>query len=197
MTGQVQQSIPETFDKRLLEIISKYPSSLSAIMPALYLAQEHYGFISDEAIQWVAEKLDVAPVKVMEIATFYTMYYKHKVGKYHVQVCRTLSCHVRGAQKLTKIMKERFDLKAHEVSKDGIWSFEEVECLGSCGTAPMCQINDRYFENLDEKKFEELLDAIASSDPNLSLSVSKDTIGSGLKNEYGYSSVVDSGNSTS
>jgi len=122
----------------------------------------------------------MSPVQVMEVASFYTMYYKKPVGRYHVQVCRTLSCMVRGAPELTAALEKNFSCHANEVTSDGMFSFEEVECLGSCGTAPMCQINDRFFENLDADKLLNLIEEIKRELPNLSLSTKSDTVGDGL-----------------
>lgn len=175
-------ALPKDFEARLEKIKSLYPDIKSAVMPALYLAQEHFGWITPEAITWVSNKLDIPPVHVMEVATFYTMYYKKPVGKYHVQVCRTLSCAVRGAKELSAKLKERFHINPGEVTKDGMWSYEEVECLGSCGTAPMCEINDVFFENLTAQKLDEILNKISSEKPELRYSPSKDSLGAGLSN---------------
>jgi len=123
----------------------------------------------------------MAPVHVMEVATFYTMYYKEPVGKYHVQVCRTLSCALRGAGQITEFLEKKLGVSAHEVTKDGRWSFEEVECLGSCGTAPMCQLNDLYCENLTVEKLDALMKRIDKENPNLRLSMKTDILGDGLK----------------
>jgi NADH-quinone oxidoreductase subunit E len=175
-------------EKRVEEIKLLYPQAKSAIMPALYIAQQHFGFINQDAVLWVAQKIGVPPVQVMEVATFYTMYYKKKPGKYHIQVCRTLSCAVVGSRKITEFVKNRLGVKAGEVSDDGLWSFEEVECLGSCGTGPMCQINDRFFENLDTEKMELLMQRIEKDLPSLRYSTVKDDIEGGLS-EIGYSQV--------
>ncbi|MEI6518251.1 MAG: NAD(P)H-dependent oxidoreductase subunit E, partial [bacterium] len=112
---------------------------------------------------------------------FYTMYYKKPVGRYHVQVCRTLPCALRGAKRISQFLREHLGLKPGEVSADGTWSFEEVECLGSCGTAPMCQINDIFFENLNEEKLTKLLDRIEKESPDLRFSTVRDQLGAGLK----------------
>jgi NADH-quinone oxidoreductase E subunit len=181
--------ISEKAEERLRDVVRRYPNSRSAVMPALYLAQEHFGYISEAAVQWVAERLDLAPVQVMEVATFYTMYYKKPVGKYHVQVCRTLSCAIRGSKNICEYLKERLGVEPHEITPDGQWSFEQVECLGSCGTAPMCQINDRFFENLTVEKLEEVLNQIEMLHPPLRLSAAEDTLGDGL-DEYPRSEVL-------
>lgn len=172
--------LPAEFEAKLAEVKKWYPQTRSAIMPALYLAQQHFGHISEDAVRWVAARLEIPPVQVMEVASFYTMYYKKPVGGYHVQVCRTLSCAVRGAPELTECLRKRFGTKAHEVTADGTWSFEEVECLGSCGTAPMVQINDFYFENLDTEKLEAILDRIERERPDLRISSISDEMPEGL-----------------
>ncbi|MCB9029617.1 MAG: NAD(P)H-dependent oxidoreductase subunit E [Deltaproteobacteria bacterium] len=169
-------------DRKIEEIKAKYPNARSAIMPALYMAQEELGHLTGDAIAWVADKVGVSPAHVMEVATFYTMYYKHPVGKYHFQVCRTLSCAIRGAKELTKHLHQKFGILPHEVSGDGMWSYEEVECLGSCGTAPMCEINDVYFENLTPEKLEEIIKELEATQPDIRYSTLKDAIGAGMKN---------------
>ena len=178
--------------------MERYPSRKSAIMPALYIAQEELGWISEEAVLWVANRLSLTPVQVQEVATFYTMYYKERVGKYHIQLCRTLSCMLCGGRKLAELIKQRCKLQCattvaetaldtahhtpHSVlkSEDGFWSFEEVECLGSCGSAPMMQINDVFFEHLTEAKLLEILERIEKEEPNLRYSTVRESLGKGL-----------------
>lgn len=159
--------VPVELKKRLQTIAARYPKKKSAVMPALYIAQEHFGWVSKEAVQWVAKELDLSPAHVESVATFYTMYYKRPVGKYHVQVCRTLSCMICGAKDLTAYLKERLSIAANEVSADGLWSWEEVECLGSCGSAPMIEINDVFFEYLTPESLATLMDTIEKEMPDL------------------------------
>ena len=166
--------------KRAQEIIGQYPQKRSAVMPLLYIAQEHTKYITQSAVEWVAAQLEMPPVQVWEVATFYTMYYKKPVGQYHVQVCRTLPCALRGARKVSEYFHKKFGVNPGEVTKDGMWSFEEVECLGSCGTAPMCQINDVFFENLTDEKLDQLVARIEKEKPDLRYSTVKDELGAGL-----------------
>ena len=187
-TGKIKPVSPssvklsEQAEKRANEIKSQYPQARSAVMPLLYIAQEELGNVVDQrAVEWVAAKLGMAPVQVWEVATFYTMYYKEPVGKYHVQVCRTLSCALVGAKKISEYLVKRLGVQSGEVTTDGMWSFQEVECLGSCGTAPMVQINDTFFENLTEEKIEELLARIESEKPDLRYSTVRDDMAEGLK----------------
>ncbi len=173
-------NLSEAAEKRAQEIIAGYPQSRSAVMPLLYIAQEELGHITQQAVEWVAARLKMPPVQVWEVATFYTMYYKKPMGRYHVQVCRTLPCALRGAKKVSEFVHKRLGIKPGEVTKDGMWSFDEVECLGSCGTAPMCQINDAFFENLTEERLEALLLRIEKEQPDLKLSTVRDSLGAGL-----------------
>lgn len=168
-------------EKRAQEIIPTYPQSRSAVMPLLYIAQEELGYITQDAVEWVAAKLGMPAIQVWEVGTFYTMYYKKPVGRYHIQVCRTLPCALRGAKFISEFLHKRLALLPGEVSADGMWSFEEVECLGSCGTAPMCQINDAFFENLTEEKLAQLLTRIEKEMPDLRLSAIRDELGAGLQ----------------
>lgn len=173
-------NLSEAAERRAQEIIARYPQSRSAVMPLLYIAQEELGHITQQAVEWVAARLKMPPVQVWEVATFYTMYYKKPMGRYHVQVCRTLPCALRGAKKVSEFVHKRLGIKPGEVTKDGMWSFDEVECLGSCGTAPMCQINDAFFENLTEERLEALLLRIEKEQPDLKLSTVRDSLGAGL-----------------
>jgi NADH-quinone oxidoreductase E subunit len=166
--------------KRAEEIIKQYPQKRSAVMPLLYIAQEHTKHVTQAAVEWVALQLEMPPVQVWEIATFYTMYYKKPVGQYHVQVCRTLPCALRGARKVSEYFHHKLGVKPGEVTKDGMWSFEEVECLGSCGTAPMCQINDVFFENLTDEKLDQIVARIEKEKPDLRYSTVRDELGAGL-----------------
>ncbi len=166
--------------KRADEIIKQYPQKRSAVMPLLYIAQEHTKHITQSAVDWVALQLEMPPVQVWEVATFYTMYYKKPVGQYHVQVCRTLPCALRGARKVSEYFHRKLGVKPGEVTKDGMWSFEEVECLGSCGTAPMCQINDVFFENLTDEKLDQIVARIEKEKPDLRYSTVRDELGAGL-----------------
>ena len=167
--------------KRVEELKEYYPDKKSAVMPILQLIQEELSVISNEAIEWLGGQLDMPPVHVQELVTFYSMYTQKPRGKYHFQVCRTLSCAVCGSKQLCEKIEEKLNIKPGEVSKDGMWSFEQVECLGSCGTAPVCEVNDSYFESLDPKKLDDLISKIEKEQPDLSFSTVKDDLGEGLK----------------
>ena len=175
-----QVSLSEQTENRLKALLGCYPQRKSVTLPALHLAQQELGWVSDKAVKWVSERLEIPLKHVIEVATFYTMYYKKPVGKYHVQVCRTLSCMLCGAKDVTAFLKKRFGLKAGEVSQDGMWSFEEVECLGSCGTAPMVQINDVFFEKLSIDSLEAILKRVEQEQPDLRYSTIREELGTGL-----------------
>ena len=128
-------------------------------MPLLTLAQKQsQGWLPKKAIEYIASFLKVSEIKVLEIATFYSMYNLTPVGKFFYQVCTTTPCMLRGASKLVEACKEKISKEQNEVSEDGSCSWVEVECLGACVNAPMVQINENYFEDLDKDKFTKIID---------------------------------------
>jgi len=145
-------------------IIAKYPAGrqASAVLPLLYVAQRQVGWVPRAAMDHIAEILDMAPIRVYEVATFYTMFHLQPVGKYHLQVCRTTPCWLRGADKMTETCQKKLGIGLKEVTKDGLFSLVEVECLGACSNAPVVQINDDFYEDLDPKKLEWILDELAA-----------------------------------
>ena len=152
---------PFTFDSardaEFERLVKRYPIRESMIMPALWLAQEQEGWLSTEAIAYVAERVGTYPAKVFELATFYTMYHLKPVGKYHLCVCRTLSCYLREKQEIVDYLAAELGLRPGEVSEDGMFSLEEVECLGHCGTAPVIQVNGEFHEEMNVEKLKTLL----------------------------------------
>ena len=149
----------DNFDK-IKKIIDKYPKGKqhSAVLPVLDIAQrQNQGWLSKQAIEKVAETLDMSFIRVMEIATFYSMFNLKAIGKYFVQICRTTPCWLRGCDKLINASKEITGCEIGETSKDNLFTVVEVECLGACCNAPMVQINDDYFEDLNEDNFKRLL----------------------------------------
>lgn len=140
------------------ETVARYPEKEAALLPTLWLAQYEFGYLSVEVMQYVAKILDIPPSKVMSVASFYTMYKKEPTGKHLVQICRTLSCQLRGAEQVTKIICDKLKVDLGETTPDNKFTIMEVECLGSCGTAPMMQINDDYYENLTKSRVHEIID---------------------------------------
>ena len=148
-------------------IIAKYPEGKqhSAVMALLYIAQkQNNNWIPLVAMKYIGKFLDMPYIKVYEVATFYTMYNLAPVGKYFIQVCTTTPCMSRGAYKLVEACKEKISEKENELSKDKNCSWMEVECLGACVNAPMLQINDEYYEDLDKEKTLKILDKVLSGE---------------------------------
>lgn len=141
--------------------IAKYPDfhKASAVVPLLWIAQrQNGGYLTREAIEYVAKVLEMPPIRVHEAATFYSMFNHVPVGKYFIQVCRTTPCWLRGADELTAMLKEKLGVKLGEVTEDGLFSVREVECLGACCNAPMVQINDLYYEDLTPESLSRIVD---------------------------------------
>jgi len=141
-------------------LLSRYPNREAAILPTLYLAQREFGHLSGEVILYVADLLGFTPARIYGVATFYTMYNKKPVGKYHLQVCRNLSCSLMGAEHLIEHVARKIGVKPGETTADGRFTLSTVECLGSCGTAPVMQVNDDYYENLTEESIDAILDGL-------------------------------------
>ncbi|MBM9512564.1 NAD(P)H-dependent oxidoreductase subunit E [Desulfogranum marinum] len=144
-------------DAEFERLVKRYPTRESMILPALWLTQEQEGWISAEAIGYIADRIGTFASKVFEVATFYTMYNLHPVGEYHICVCRTLSCYLLGKQQIVDYLYQELGIKPGDVSKDGKFSLEEVECLGHCGTAPVVQVNGEFHEDMDVEKMKALL----------------------------------------
>ncbi len=138
-------------------IKAKYPNNEAAIMPVLWFVQNKFGYISDEIIIYLSELLNVSASKIEGVISFYTMFHRHPVGKYHIQVCTNVSCMVRNGVKLYNYVSDKYNIKNMETTSDGMFSLEEVECMGACGGAPMVAINEDYYENMDVEKLNELL----------------------------------------
>jgi NADH-quinone oxidoreductase E subunit len=138
--------------------VARYPRKEAAMLPVLHLAQREFGHISCEVMELVAKTLELPVSRVQDVVTFYTMYHQEPVGKYHIQVCHTLACAIRGAAQVVGHLESQCGVKANDgVSVDGKFSITRVECLGSCGTAPMMQVNDDYYENLTKTQVDELV----------------------------------------
>ncbi|WP_130470587.1 NADH-quinone oxidoreductase subunit NuoE [Candidatus Magnetaquicoccus inordinatus] len=159
--------VPPRFSEeamRQVEVIfQRYPADRrdSAVMPVLHLAQKEFGgWLSQEALDYVAEVVGMPPIRVYEVATFYTMYNLKPVGTYHVQVCTNISCWLCASDEIVRALQNKLQLSFGESSKDGRFTLSEVECLGACVNAPMLQINDDYYENLTPAKVSEIIDQL-------------------------------------
>ena len=146
--------------KKFEETVARYPKKEAAMLPVLYLAQQEFGYLNPEAIEYVATLMGQTPARVQGVVSFYTMFNTKPIGRHHIQVCRTLSCALGGAGRITACIKRKLGIDIGQTTTDGRFTLSEVECLASCGTAPMMQINDDYFENLNEEKTEKILDSL-------------------------------------
>lgn len=144
--------------KQFDEVVSRYPEQKSAVLPVLYMAQKEFGHLSQEAIEYVAKLMDIPAVRLYGIVTFYTMFNMKPVGRHHLQVCRTLPCALLGSERITNYLKKKLGINLGETTPDGKFTLSEVECLASCDTAPVMQINDDYCENLSEEKIDKVIE---------------------------------------
>ena len=149
-------------------VVAKYPEGRqqSAVMPLLDLAQRQLGWTSPAVIEYVAGFLDLPAIRVWEVASFYTMYYREPVGKYRLHVCTTTPCWLRGSDEVVRVCKEKTGLEFGETDENGLFTLLEVECLGACVNAPILQVNDDYYEDLDAERTALLLDALAEGRPS-------------------------------
>lgn len=142
------------------ELMKDYPSTDALLLPALYIAQEEFGHLDAEALQYVADVLKVPRSKVYGVATYYTMYKTKPTGKHLIQVCTNLSCSLLGADHIVKYLEDKLGIKVGETTPDNRFTLITVECLGSCGTAPMMQVDDTYYENLTEEGINRILEEL-------------------------------------
>ena len=156
-------SVPAQLEAEINELISHYPQKRSASLMLLHALQEHFGFISSEAMEWVAAKLELQPINIYELVTFYPMFRQEPVGKFHFKVCRTLSCALAGSNNLYTHFCSKLGLDPHghgpQTSEDGKYTVEFVECLASCGTAPVLMVNERLEEKVTPQQADALLAA--------------------------------------
>jgi NADH-quinone oxidoreductase subunit E len=147
-------------EERLSWLLSRYPTKQAALLPALHLAQEEFGWVSNEVIDYVAKKLELAAIDVQEVATFYTMYHKKPAGKHCVYVCTNIGCFLNGADDLLAYLEKKFGVKAGETTPDGRYSLFSVECLANCGEAPAAQINDDYHDRVTPDSVNKVLESL-------------------------------------
>ena len=153
----------EKAEEKFQDIVSRYPTNLASLLPVLMMAQEEFGWISVEVMDYVAERLDVPRAQVLSTATFYTMLNKQPAGKCHIQVCTTFSCALEGGYEILEHLEETLGIQAGETTPDHNFTLSEVECLASCGTAPMFQLttsdgNIEYYEDLSVEKVDQILE---------------------------------------
>jgi NADH-quinone oxidoreductase subunit E len=155
-------TVPPNLEAELNELVTHYPQKRSASLMFLHALQEHFGHLSKEAIEWTAAKLELQPINVYELVTFYPMFRQEPAGKYVLKVCRTLSCALGGSHKLHEHFCKKLGLDSHahglQTTKDGKFSVEFVECLASCGTAPVMMCNDDFYEAVSNDKADKIME---------------------------------------
>ncbi|HKF59526.1 MAG TPA: NADH-quinone oxidoreductase subunit NuoE [Blastocatellia bacterium] len=152
----------ETAHQRYEQILKRYPEKRAAVLPVLTLAQREFGWISPEVAEYVGNLMGYPASDMLSVASFYTMLHKRPVGKYHIEVCRNVSCWLMGTYRCVDEIKRRLNIGLGEVTPDGKFSLALTECLGSCGTAPAMQVGDRYFENLTPEGVAEILEKLSN-----------------------------------
>ena len=154
-------ALPPTVVAEIDELITHYPKKRSASLMLLHAVQERFGYISRQAVEWIAVKLELQPINVYELVTFYPMFHQKPVGKYHLRVCRTLSCALGGAYELHEHFCGKLGLDPHahgpQTTKDGKFTVEFVECLAGCGMAPVMMCNDDFYEGVSKAKADEIV----------------------------------------
>jgi len=143
--------------ERLIEI---YPSKEAVIIPALHIGQNENGWVSNEVCMTISELLDIPAAKIEGVASFYTMFSRKPKGKYWLMVCKNISCSIMGSEHIINYLEQLLRIKVGETTKDQLFTLDVVECLGSCGTAPVMMINDKYYENLNEPKIEQIINEL-------------------------------------
>ncbi len=154
----VSQQLDEFFTAKMRE----YPTRRSFLVPMLLYTQDELGFLSDEAIRYVADKVGLTELEVRNVISYYSMLHTKPIGKYNVQVCRNICCMLRGADEVIAHAKQKLGIGEKQTTADGLFSFEQVECIGACSWAPAMQVNYDFYENLTPEKVDEILDRLKS-----------------------------------
>ena len=153
--------VPSQLEAEIDELISHYPVKRSASLMLLHAVQEHFGYVSKQAIEWIAAKLELQPINIYELVTFYPMFRQQPIGKHHLKVCRTLSCALGGSYKLHEHLCKKLGLDAHghgaQTTADGKFTVEFVECLASCGTAPVMMCNETFYEGVSNENADQIV----------------------------------------
>lgn len=150
--------LSEEARKHIIETASAYPDRRSAVLPALYVVQNEEGYVSEDGMDEVAKLLNLPRTDVGGVASFYSMFFRRPVGRYVLDVCKTLSCSLLGAEHLVDYLTEKLGVEVGETTPDGLFTIRTVECLGACGGAPVMMVGDTYYENLTREKLDALID---------------------------------------
>jgi NADH-quinone oxidoreductase E subunit len=146
-------------------LLQRYPTKRSAIMPTLWIIQDRHGYISDEAVSWVADNLELSEAQVREVITFYFMYRDKPQAKYTLQVCHNISCHIMGSRSIMAHLEKKLGVRVGETTPDGMFALEGVECLGACGQGPVMQLGRHLYEHLTPEKVDEILESLKAGQP--------------------------------
>ncbi len=149
--------LPKNIEAEISRIITNYPDKRSALLPVLHIVKEHVKTFTPEVVTGVAERLEIEPIEIWDVLSFYTLYPREEEGRYVIQVCSTLSCALMGSESIVDYLRQKLGIDVGETTADRKFTLKKVECLGSCGTAPVMQINDDYYENLTREKIDEIL----------------------------------------
>jgi NADH-quinone oxidoreductase subunit E len=155
--------LSEALKRKFDEVIARYPLKRSAIVPLLLFAQDEIGYITDEAIEEIARRVEVRPIEVVEDIGYYSMLHRHPIGRYNLQVCTNVSCLLRGGEEILEHCSERLGIGHKQTTSDGRFSLEEVECLGACCGAPAMQVNYDFYENLTPERVDALIDRLKAN----------------------------------
>lgn len=158
--GAEPASFPAEVEAEIDRHLAKYPVMRSAILPLMFIVQRERGYLDPPGVLYLAKRLGLRVTDIWEVATFYSMIHTRPVGKYHIQICKTLSCKIMGEPRITEHVCKKLGIKPGETTEDGKFTVSLVECLGSCGTAPMFQIGFDYHENLTTEKVDQILDSL-------------------------------------
>ena len=150
--------------ERIRTLQERYPDKRSTTLPVLHIAQEQFGTLTPDVINLVADAVDETSMHVRDTISFYTMFHTKERGKYHLQVCHTLSCSLRGSEEVVEHLYNKLDFNEDGITGDKMFSIEKVECLGACGTAPVVQINNDYYEQLTVERLDEIIDKLQASE---------------------------------
>ena len=160
VTDKIKYKLDSELITKINDIAKQYPDKNSALLPALHLIQDKFGWIPPETVKELAQILITTPNKIYGILTFYTMFNTQPVGKYHIQVCRNVSCSLLGSKHIYNHLSQKYDIQAGGTTADSKYTLNLVECLGACGSAPVMMINDKYYENLTIEKVEKILETL-------------------------------------
>jgi NADH-quinone oxidoreductase subunit E len=152
--------LSEKFYSEMMKLESRYPNKVALLLPALHSAQSEYGWLPPEVMDEIAQYIGIHPAQVREVASFYTMYNLKPVGKYHLKICTNVACCLRGADELVEFCEKKFGIETGETTRDRKFTLNEEECLGACGTAPAMMINEEYYENLDARTLDRILEGL-------------------------------------